>query len=315
VVCDFTVKELLRYGMDQAVACDRKIVDVGHYHEGDPAKMGCYPLVNKLPTFAGFDPDREEELRKERAAANKAAKEAREAKKAAAEDKKGPGAAKGPARGAKPAAPAPEEDAEEDDPAEHAKTTFHTYVENALKTVKKDAPYASMRVSNRVRENLSDIVAELIARLAALARIVVQDVMSVRTMNAGHIKAVVHLLMADEGRSAEQVAEITALIDEKLDLYHGHLTSEKVKKAAALDGDRKAELERKRLEADLARKEKQTDLARKRAIELAQKVKELSAETDKLKPLVVANQALRTEAQAKAAPALDNGEVDALLGV
>lgn len=309
VVCDFAVKELLRYGMDQAIASDRKIVEVGHYHDGDPALMRCYPLINKLPTFAGYDPEHEEELRKVRAAANKAAKEAREAKKAAAEEKKGGKAAGRPAGRAPSAGPRAaeaEDDAEDDEPAEHTKTTFNTYVENALRTVKKDLPYSGMRVSNRVREDLADTVAELIAHLSDLSRIIVQTVMKVRTMNADHIKAVVHLLMANEGRTPAQVAEITDQVDAKLDLYRGHLRQEKEKKAAGLGAEKKAELENKRLEAELLRKQKQADLAKKRAIESAQKAKELTAESARLAPIVAANQAAavaKTEAVAGSAPA------------
>jgi len=311
VVCDILVKELLRRGMDQAMASDRKIVEVGHYHDGDPSTMLCFPIVNKLPSFAGYDPEREEELRKERAAANKATKEAREAKKAAAEEKKGG------AKAAPKAAKAEEEEVDgEGDESEHTKTTFFTYVENALKTVKKDAPYSTMRVSNRVREDLSEIVAEAIARLATLSRIVVQRVMKVRTMNADHIKAVVHMLMADEGRTEEQISEITKQIDEKLEVYHGHLKSEKDKKAAALDEEKKAEIERKKLEADLLRKKKQAELAKKRAIEAAQKAKDLTAETAKLEPVVAANLAAakaKTEAETAAKTEETSSAVDALL--
>jgi hypothetical protein len=299
VVMDCLVKELFRYGMDQAIAGDRKIMEVAHLHDGNPEGMLHYPLFNKLPSFAAYNADYEEELRKERAAQNKAAKEAREAKKAAALEKAGgrPGAGRAPRAGR----PAPEDDDDSEEAAAeglHTKTTFFTYVENALKTVKRDEPYRTMRVSNRVREYLSELVAEGLARLANLARIVVQQVVCVRTMNAAHIGAVVHMLMADEGRSDAQIAEVKRQIDEKLAVYHDHLRSEKEKKAAALDAAKKTELERKKLEADLLRKKKQAELATKRAIEASQKARELTAETDKLEPLVAANRATAEAAAA-----------------
>lgn len=310
VVMDCLVKEILRHGMDQAIASERKIVEVAHLHDGNPASMLYYPIFNKLPSFAEYNPDHEEELRKERAAANKAAKEAREAKKAAAAAEKAgaKGGAKAAPKAAAKAAPAEEDDEDgEEEHAEHTKTTFFTYVENALKTVKKDEPYRTMRVSNRVREYLSDLVAEGLARLAAHSRIIVQHVVGVRTMNADHIKAVVHLLMADEGRTDEQIEEVKSQIDEKLDVYHGHLKSEKEKKAASLAAEKKAELERKKLEADLIRKKKQAELAKKRAQEAAAKAETLTAETEKLEPIVAANKAAaaaasaETEAQGEAA--------------
>ena len=171
-------------------------------------------------------------------------------------------------------------------------------MENALKTVKKEERYKSMRVSNRVREYLSELVAQGIARQALLARIIVQRVMGVRTMNADHVKAVVHVLMADEGRTTDQINQVTGQIDEKLNLYHEHLTDEKVKKVAALDETKKTEIERKRHEFDLNRKKKQAELAKKRAIEAAQKAKDLNAETALLEPIVAAEKAAAEKAAA-----------------
>jgi hypothetical protein len=282
VIWDGAVKEILRHGMDLAIASDRKIVDTTHLHDGSPSSLIYYPLFSKCEIWAKYNQDHEEELKKERAATNRVAKEVREAKKAADEKT---------AKGVKnPKTPTTEDDVEDDnDPP--TKTTFYTYVENALKTVKKDDPYKSMRVSNRVREYLSELVAQGIARQATLARIIVQRVMGVRTMNADHVKAVVHVLMADEGRTSDQINLVTGQIDKKLDLYHEHLAEEKIKKAASLDETKKSEVERKKHEFDLNRKKKQAELAKRRAIEAAQKAKDLNAETALLEPIVAAEKA------------------------
>jgi len=294
VIWDGAVKEILRHGMDQAIASERKIVDTSHLHDGSPSSLIHFPLFSKCEIWARYDQDHEEDLKKERAASNKAAKEVREAKKAA--DEKVAKGVKAPATKASSA----EEDCEEDiDPP--TKTTFYTYVENALKTVKKDEPYKSMRVSNRVREYLSELVAQGIARQALLARIIVQRVMGVRTMNADHVKAVVHVLMADDGRTADQINVVTSQIDDKLNLYHEHLKDEKVKKAVALDEGKKFEIERKRHEFDLNRKKKQAELAKKRAIEAAQKAKDLNAETALLEPIVAKERAAAEKAAAEKA--------------
>lgn len=294
VIWDGAVKELLRHGMDQAIAADRKIVDASHLHEGSPDALVHFPLYSKCDIWSLYDQEHEENLKKERAATNKAAKEAREAKKVA-EDKTAVAKAAAPAKAGKPAKAAAaavevHED-EEEDHSEHTKTTFYTYVENALKTVKKDERYGSMRVSNRVREYLSELVAQGIARQALLARIIVQRVMGVRTMNADHVKAVVHVLMADEGRTPEQIESVTSQIDDKLEVYHDHLRSEKDKKTASFDDEKKVEIERKKRESDLNRKKKQAELAKKRAVEAAQKAKDLTAETAELEPLVAADRA------------------------
>jgi hypothetical protein len=257
VTWDAAVKELLRHGMEQAIAGDRKIVDTAHLHAGNVAELTHYPLYNKCEGWTSYDPAHEEELRKDRAAANKAAKDAREAKKGA---------------------PAAEDDANDEDAPDGTKTTFNTYVESALKTVKKDEAYAHMRVSNRVREYLSELVAQGLARLAQLARIIVQRVVGVRTMNSDHMKAVLHVLMADEGRTPEQINSVAGQIDERLALYHGHLSSERAKKAAALDGPQRVEHERKQRELDHARKLRQADLATRRARDATEKARALTAE-------------------------------------
>jgi len=278
------VIELIRYGMDQAIAGQRKIVEVAHLHENSPESLSLYPLFDKCASWAGYDPAHEEELKKQRTAQNKAAKDAREAKKKAAEEEEKAGgkpAAKTPAK----AAPAADAD---DGESGGVKTTFNTYVENTLKTVKAEElpdgtkPYATMRVSNRVREYISDMVAEAIARLACLARIIVTYAMDVRTMNADHIKVVVRMLLTDAGRSEDQIEEVTQQIDDKLKIYHDHLESEKAKKAEELTDEKKAEIAQKKAETEIARKKKQADMAAKRAVESAEKAKALRAETAKL---------------------------------
>ena len=281
VIWDGAVKEILRHGMDQAIASDRKNVEACHLHDGTPSALIYFPLFSKCEAWATYDQDREEELKKERAATNKAVKEAKKDVKTNSENTK-----------------APPKEEEEEDADSPTKTTFYTYVENALKTVKKDEPYKNMRVSSRVREYLSELVAQGIARQALLARIIVQRVMGVRTMNADHVKAVVHVLMADEGRTADQINQVTGQIDSKLSLYHEHLTDEKTKKVAAFDEAKKVVNERKKREFDLNRKKKQAELAKKRAIEAAQKAKDLNAETALLEPIVAAEKAAAEKAAA-----------------
>ena len=246
VVWDCAVKELLRRGMDRAIAADRKIVDVTHLHEGDAAAaLALSPLYAKCPLWSTFNADQENALKKERAA------------------------------------PKEEADApvEEDD---LSKNSFYTYVENALKTVKKDDAYKTMRVSNRVREYIAELVTQGIARNTAQSRIIVQRIVGVRTMNADHVKVVVNMLMADAGRSDAEINAITGLIDEKLVLYHNHLLSERAKKVQTLDAAQQAALAQKNNEILLARKKKQAELLRKRAVDSANAAKVLIAEVSTL---------------------------------
>lgn len=253
VVWDCAVKELLRRGMDRAIAADRKIVDIGHIHEGEVLSLG--PLYAKCPIWASYDPEAE------------------------AAQKKDKGAAK--AEEVEPA------DAAEAD--ESSKNSFYTYVENALKTVKKEDAYKTMRVSNRVREYVAELVAQGIARNTALSRIIVQRIVGVRTMNADHVKVVVNMLMADAGRSAAEVGAVTSLIDEKLALYHNHLKSEREKKVRTLDASQLEAHTAKQNELQLARKKKLAELMRKRAVDSANAHKALNAEIATLEPQVRAS--------------------------
>ena len=282
VIWDGAVKELLRNGMDQAILNGRKIVEINYLHNISAVDAIYYPLYSNCVIWNQYDPAHEEDLKKERATLNKTAKDLREAKKLATAEVVSPGQI---------------ESAQDDDESseENTKTTFYTYVENALKTVKKDEPYKNMRVSNRVREYLSDLVAQGIARQALLARILVQRVMGVRTMNADHIKAVIHVLMADNGKSDEQINVVTTQIDDKLELYHLHLSSEKAKKLLSFNDEQKNERERQKRAQDLIRKKKQAELAKKRSVEAAQKASALSAETDVLEPIVAADKLLFPE--------------------
>ncbi len=301
-IMDVMVKEIVRHGMDQTIASETKLVEVKDLHEGAPTAILYYPLFNKCPTWADYSEEHEDDLRAQRMAANKAAKEAREQKKAAEEKKAGAKAApqKAAPHKANHAEPAAKDEDEEDSHAEHSKTTFVTYVENALKFIKKENPkYSAMRVSNRVREYLSNIIQETLKRISVLARQLVTTVAEVRTMNAGHIMAAVNLLMIDEGRSEEQIKVIADYVAEKLALYRKHVQTEKANKASSLSAEKKAEQTRKQLEAELARKAKAAEVARKRAEESAKKAAELQTETAALAPIVEANRKKAEEEETK----------------
>jgi len=282
-IWDSAVKELMRRGMDSASADNLKLVEVKHLHAGPIGELAYAPLYVNCDAWANYVPEFEEKLKKERTAANKLIKETRERNKKAREEAK----AAGLDEEVKPVKVAKEPAANTDGVVN--KTTFNTYVDNALTTVKKNGAYANMRVSNRVREYLSDLITQGITRLAMLARIIVKHG-SVRTMNTEHVQTIVHMLMANDGRSDDQIREVMEFIAEKLAIYEDHKVSESTAKELALSAEDKDELARKNREADLNRKTKQAAQAKKRAFDANQKAKKLLAETRSLKPKVEADQ-------------------------
>lgn len=231
IIMDQFVRTLLIHGMDQAKILNRKIVDIQHLYLGNVSQFPLFPLVENLPTWKS------------------SATTAVEVKAEAAVETKVEAAA-------------------ETVSEEASKTTFFTYVENSLKRIKVAEAYKGMRVSNRVRDFLSELIVESISRISTLSRIIVQTVIGVRTMNADHIKAVILILMADAGRSAADALTVTTQIDEKIKLYRTHLVAEREKKLSALSEDKKNEFVAKQKDSETARKQKQIELAKKRVAAL-----------------------------------------------
>lgn len=187
-MCDYIVKSAIAYSMGQTVQAGHKMVELSALHAGEPSKnLDVWPLIASLPSIAEYDPTVEAALKTQRAAENRAMKEAREAtKKARDDDSAGPEAAA--SAGPEAAASAADCDAEDGDGEPGGSTTtFHTYVDQATKAVKKDEAFASMRVANRLREVLSKAVAEFVDRISRVAKVSTLELMCVRTLNAKHL--------------------------------------------------------------------------------------------------------------------------------
>ena len=253
-ICDSFVKEFIRHGMNQVLTTDRKNVDIKHLHTGDLKELVYYSIFKNLPSFMNFDQAQEDELRKERAAVNKSKKDA---STVIAE-------------------------VESDDETTVTKTSFITYVENAIKSIKKEEVYSSLRINTRVREYLSDLVSELIMRIAVLSKIVVQNIMNVRTMNADHIKSIIHLILADDKHTDARIASVLDSIGDKLKLYQDHTKNEREKKVLLLDDATKELNETQRVAKELEKKKKQADVVQQRAADTAEKAKTLKLEVDEL---------------------------------
>jgi hypothetical protein len=275
-IVNYVAREMIKYTMDQTIAANRKIVDVGALHSGDMSRMPAYALIRPLPSITSFNPEQEEDMRRERAVANKLAKDTRESNrkaKDATETK------------ATVAATKSEDEEEQEDQEERSNTNskFNTYVDNVTKSVKQEEKYKSMRISNRLREVISQVVTELVASLSSMAKVAVLDLLQVRTLTAGHLKSIIRILYTHQlGECASSMEELLAYIDEKLKSYYEHNKTEKQRKVASqFDGmsdDVRTAFNVKQTADDNKRKVLRAESAKKKAIEATQKAKLLAAE-------------------------------------
>jgi len=254
---DSITKECLKHAMDQTIAAGHKIVEIAALHSGGLSSIPVWPLICDLDAIKAYDPEHEAVLRQERAVVNKAQKAAREAVKKAREVGE---------------AGADDGDDDDNDEDHHGPTTtFHTYVDNATKVVKTEAAYGAMRVSQRLREVVSDVVAEFVARFSKVAKVNVLELLGVRTLNAGHLLAIAKSVFVlksgcEEDAGAQAVLSYAA---EKVKLYHDYLEAEKTRKWGGMDPVRKAELEAKKAAVAEAKKKRDAENAKKKAVETA----------------------------------------------
>lgn len=270
---DYVVKSTMRYAMDNTLSSNHKMVEISSLHNDDcGTELEVWPLICDLPSISSYDPEHEALLKADRAEKNKAQKEAREAKKTAGE------------QSTKTQATNNESESDEaDGESPRVSTTFHTYVDAATKMVKKEETYSTMRVSNRVREVLSQMVAELVARYSHVAKVVVLELLGVRTLNASHINALVKSIyiskvgvdtMTESGDNLV-ISPVLDYISEKVRLYHEHLEQEKERKLEEMDPEEKAKLEEEEVEKAKAKKRRDAENAKNRARKMAAKAKEL----------------------------------------
>ena len=268
--CDWIVRSTMTHAMDNTREADHKMVEISALHAGDPTSLDVWHLISELPSIKSYDPETESTLKSQRAAENKSQKEHREAAKKAREAGE---------TSLEKTIPSDDED-DHDGPT----TTFHTYVDAATKAVKQKPEYATMRVANRLREVLSQVVAEFVERYSKVAKVVILEVLCVRTLNANHLKAIIKsVYVAKTG--VENDAGMVAIIEymtEKVELYHAHLEAEKLRKWEEMDPAKKSEIEAKRASSEGEKVKAAAITAKTKAVEMAHKAKSLAAEVKKL---------------------------------
>lgn len=208
IVCEEMTSVILHHGMDQMLKNKKKIIQVGHLHEAGVDSLPLSALFTSLPSFQ----KNAEKL--EKSSLDAAAKEhdeelvsrvEREFKKKFAVKSK---AKKSELADSILAAPlestvAKTEDSAqgttepEEDDSHDAKTSFKHYIQQIFKSLQETKPeYKDLRISNNVKEYLSDLVVELIQRLSGLL-VLVASSMKNKTINENTVMRTIEYLMTD----------------------------------------------------------------------------------------------------------------------
>lgn len=291
VICNGFIEDLLKHSIDEAITNNKKIVDITNITSGNHKNNLYYSIYYKLPSFINYNQKLYDDQKKERQELLKKNKKSKETTNNTTEQ---PNTETTTDTSSVPT-PTPVEssesevnktshsDSESNDAQDNNngnKITFNTYIDAVLKTIKKDPHYEAIkiRISGEVRDYLSTMIIEAIKRFVVLSKIIVQQIMGVRTMNYNHIKAIIHIFMKDEGNSDEQINKIIQIIDSKLKIYHEHIKADRANKFNELDEAAKKAILDKRAERVKIRKQRAVQLAEKRAIEAAAKVKQLTEE-------------------------------------
>ena len=250
-IWDVVTKQLLLYGVKQAIEAKSGIVNVCHLHNGKPQELVYYPIFCQCQAWTDYDPLHEAQLKTEQTEHNKQIKAAREKKEEAPKAKKS---------------------------SETSKMTFLTYVENALKTLRKDVehPETKMRVSKRIRAYIAEIIAQGIAIHTDIYKILIKYE-GTKTITADHVCTVANMMLSMFRRNPNQITELNNLINTKLELYKNHMIEESKKKLDSMPDESRQKLEKNKKDLETAKKIKQAEATLKRAAMQTQKIKDAEA--------------------------------------
>ena len=236
----------------------RKMVESNHLTEDNPSQHPWWTLFHNLPTYMNWDGGQEEEIKKDQALTNKRAKELREARKKAKE-----------AGGV-----VPEVKKEDKMDNEAVNTNFVTYIDNAFAAVKATSPeFKGLRVAHRTRAIMAELMREFIARVAVSAKIVVKQLLDVRTLGEKHVINIFRMWMADANRPDEEIQSLMSFIEEKLACYNKHLKTEEGRKWEEMSEDRKQEKNGKLQQQAQERLQKSLEANKLTIVRLEEKIK------------------------------------------
>lgn len=200
IVCESVVSQLATHTMDMALADKKKIIQVEHLHNGDVSSLSLYPLFKNLPVYLSSKAKYEEEARVQAQAKHDAAlittceKEWKKKYDVKTPKKKKADVAEPVDEQVPHADPVHTEEEEEEN---DSKTLFKFYIQRVCNNLKlSDEKYKNIRISTEIRVYLSDLVIELIHRLATLINLTSKS-MKNKTINEKTIMRTIQYLLID----------------------------------------------------------------------------------------------------------------------
>jgi hypothetical protein len=270
---DRIIKDITINSFNLALEKKRKTAEVAYIHNEGNEGLSTYPLFRDLPEIRNYDPEEEADLRIKQAALNKEHKEQSMVRKSEREAVVAAAVAAGveppPVHKPTRVTAAPSE------PSSTPTTTFNTYVEAAINSIRKNDPdYGHMRLAARYRGVMVELVAQFVCRIGELARIQVLETANARTLTSRHVKTVIRIMFTNLYGSEDnaELEELMVFISEKVALYHeisqASKDTKETKKADALakmTTQERLELEKKSAAAAETKRVNALAAAKKRA--------------------------------------------------
>ena len=271
-IIDRTLTELLLFGFKQAHVKDHKLVTVHDFHN-DPKttekvqSLRYYPIFSRLKVYRDFTAADEE---KACALLSEERKHKLEEKKVTTIDVKTTPVSEMvlPSTASTLVTP------EDDESIYGVRTTFETYIDNTINTIKKDERYvqfAEFRVAKRIRIYLSDLVENLICLFGKQTKLLIAA-NKVKTINEEFIRLILQFCFNEYD---QEFLEIEEFINECLEHYTQFTKTEQVRRDESMNAEKKSERARKE-------KEKQDKLTLERAAAAQKRAQKAALEAQEL---------------------------------
>lgn len=293
LIWDDCINEIIKYTLDNAIAARAKIAEVEHLHSGTPSTMKFWPLFNNCKIWKEYDFEFEKSLKVKKREQTKLNKKSKSSAELTSEPTE---LSSAQVTSAQTEAPATDATSSQIDVVlgSTEKVKYGTYIEAIVHQVKESEAYKTMRVSTRLREYLSDLVAQGVNRMCSIVQILI-TFNKIKTVNYSHFVLASEMLMADGGQEASVIREIVLRVGTEINKLERFLNEESHRKAqkktSSMTEEARAAQEAKQIVSDFEKKQRQIANAEKRA-------KKNKEDTEKLKQSIDGIAALALEKKA-----------------